>query len=265
MAVLERLAHGVERVAWILEHLVEKEHAPVRETDFPGSWARSAADEPRDRDRVMRRAKGPRRRDVHVAIEDPRHRMDGDDLERLALEKARQDPRHAPREQRLPAAGRAGHHHPVRTGGGDLERAPRQFLSDDVREIERVVQDSFVPLRRLKATKGVCLQLLDCVTECDGSADPEPRDQRCLGRIVGRNHDRQLQLRRQSGDRKHAAHGTNGAVERQLANHQSARQRIGVELPGGDEEGHRDRQVERTRLLGKVRGGQVDRDAPRRQ
>ena len=58
----ERLAQHLEHVAAELEHLVEEEHAVVGEAHFAGPRLRSAADERRVRDRVMRCAKRPRRR-----------------------------------------------------------------------------------------------------------------------------------------------------------------------------------------------------------
>ena len=53
---LERLAEHFEDVAAELEHLVEKQHAVMGETDFARPRLRPAADQRGVRDRVMRRA-----------------------------------------------------------------------------------------------------------------------------------------------------------------------------------------------------------------
>ena len=52
----ERLPQHLEHVAAELEHLVEKEHAVMREAHLARPRLRAAADQRRVRDRVMRRA-----------------------------------------------------------------------------------------------------------------------------------------------------------------------------------------------------------------
>ena len=60
-ALLERLAQHFEHVPAELGHLVEEQHAVVREADLAGTRMLSAADERDVRDRVMRRAERPLR------------------------------------------------------------------------------------------------------------------------------------------------------------------------------------------------------------
>src|SRR5438105_14787198 len=57
-AVFHRLPEAVENVSRELQHLVEKEHSVVRETDFSGSGRASPSDEARHGDAVMRRPEG---------------------------------------------------------------------------------------------------------------------------------------------------------------------------------------------------------------
>ena len=56
---LERLAQHLEHAAAELRHLVEKEHAVMRQADLAGPGVLPAADERDIRDRVMRRAERP--------------------------------------------------------------------------------------------------------------------------------------------------------------------------------------------------------------
>ena len=130
-----RLTQDFENVAAELRHLVEKEHAVVREADL--AWARmlAAADERDVRDRVMRRAERPLGQQPRAGRQESGDRVDRRRLERLLERQRRQDRRDSPRHHRLARAGRADHQHVVAARGGDLERAARQRLAVDVREV----------------------------------------------------------------------------------------------------------------------------------
>ena len=56
---LDRLAEYFQHMTAEFEHLVEKQHAVMREGDLAGPRLRSTADQRRIRDRVMRCAKRP--------------------------------------------------------------------------------------------------------------------------------------------------------------------------------------------------------------
>ena len=137
-AFLERLAQHLEHVPAELRHLVEEEHAVMREADFPGPRMRSAADQRDVRYGVMRRAERPLGQAAASRAEQARHRVDRRRLERLVEGQRRQDRRHAPRHHRLAGAGRADEQHVVPAGGRDLERAARERLALDVGEIDIV-------------------------------------------------------------------------------------------------------------------------------
>ncbi len=58
-AFLERLPQHLERAPAEFGHLVEEQHAGVREADLAWAWNLSAANERDIRDRVVRRAERP--------------------------------------------------------------------------------------------------------------------------------------------------------------------------------------------------------------
>ena len=94
----------------------------------------------------------------------------------------------------------------------------------------------------------------------------EPRHQRGLRRVAGRQHEAAhaapLQALRQ-GER--SGDGPQAAVEPELADGGQRAAAVGAvaHLPGGEQERERDGQVERRPFLADVRRGQVDGDAPR--
>ena len=136
-AFLERLAQHFQDVPAELRHLVEEEHALVRQADLTRPRRLTAADERDIGDRVVRRAKRPFGHEPGAAGEEAGDRMDRRDLERLLERQRRQHPGHAPRHHRLSGAGRPHHQGVVPAGRRDLERAPRERLSVHVREIPR--------------------------------------------------------------------------------------------------------------------------------
>ena len=95
-----------------------------RSVTSPGRGGVPPPTRPAARDRVVRRAKGPRRPAAAAAepaagAGDPRH------LERLARRQRRQDRRQPARRQRLAGPGRPDHQQAVAAGGRDLERPPQ--------------------------------------------------------------------------------------------------------------------------------------------
>ena len=132
---LERLTQHLQDVAAELEHLVEEQHAVMREADLAGTRLRSAADQRGVRDRVMRRAKRALGDQPRARRQQADDRVDRRDVERLVERQRRQDARHASRHHRLAGARRSDEQQVVTAGRGDLERAPREQLAADVGEI----------------------------------------------------------------------------------------------------------------------------------
>ena len=134
-AVLERLAQDVERAALEFRHLVEQQHAVMRQADLagPGLWA--AADERGRRDGVMRRAKRTLREQAAFGRHQSRRRVHGRRLERLFEGPRRQQSRQPPGQHRLASPRRTGEQQVVMSGGSNLEGAPRQRLTVHIGQI----------------------------------------------------------------------------------------------------------------------------------
>ena len=90
---LERLPKHFEHVPAELRHLVEKQHAVMREADLAGPRVLPAADERHVRDRVVRRAKRTLRDEAVSGRQQSGDRVNRRDLERLVEDQRRQDPR----------------------------------------------------------------------------------------------------------------------------------------------------------------------------
>src|SRR5690348_8663738 len=234
--ILERLTHRIERVSWKLEHLVEKQHAQVRETDLTGTWRRAATDQSGRRDRVVRRAKWPRRRRCALRRQEAGDGMHGDDLERLALVQRRQEAGHAAREHRLPRPRRPDENHPVITRGGDLQSALGGILADDLAKIRCISRDAVVVRRRRRRNEPALAELPHELTQRARRCEPSVADELRLADVPGRNDERRtLVARDESGNGKYAAYGTNRAVERELADRRDIDQTLGRDLSSGHE------------------------------
>ena len=136
--LFERLPQDLENMAAELEHFVEEQHSVVREADFARPRIRSAADERRVGDCVVRRAKRTDGQQPCAWAEEAGDRVNRRRLERFRERQRRQDPRDPTRHHRLACAGRTDQQQIVSARGRDLERTPSEQLAADVGEIERV-------------------------------------------------------------------------------------------------------------------------------
>ncbi len=226
----------------------------------PGDAA-AAADDGRDRRRVVRVLE---RRTADQRV--PRgqqagHRVHGGDLEGLLDRQRRQQPGEPLGEHRLARAGRAEQEQVVPSGGGDLDGGAPGRLPGDVGEVgqrrgvvgrlgHRVVGD------RLAAQQGEQLAQ---------RGDPDGVDagqQAGLGE-VGPRHDDPLHPgpgRDQDG-RQHPADRADLTVEAELAEQHDAVERRRRQHPGRGEHGRRQGQVEAAAALGQRRRRQPEGDA----
>ena len=133
-AGLERLAQRFQRRALELRQLVEEQHAEMRERDLARPGAHAAADQRRQRGRMMRVAERAAAAEAAVG-EQAGDRVDHADLERLGRRERRQQAGQALRQHRLAGAGRADHQQIVAAGGRDLERALGRLLALDVAQV----------------------------------------------------------------------------------------------------------------------------------
>ena len=136
-AILERLAHRLERVGRELAELVEEEHAPVREGDLAGSGAAAAAaDERGGRRGVVRGAERAGAGEAAGRVR-ARRRSGCAVTSRASSWVERREDRGEPAgEHRLAGAGRAGEQQVVAAGGGGLERAAGPGEAADLGEVD---------------------------------------------------------------------------------------------------------------------------------
>ena len=206
---LERLTQHLEHAAIELRHLVEEEHAVVRERDLAGPRDRAAADERDVRDGVMRRAKRPLAEQAHAGRQRAGDRMDRRALQRFVERQRRQDRSQPPRQHRLAGAGRARQQQVVAAGRRDFERAAREQLPAHVGKI------AFACVRRCRggaADRRRALRLVRPVQRIDRfrqrarDADVETLDDARLGGVLWRQQQPlQSETTGGDGDRQDAA------------------------------------------------------------
>ena len=261
-AVLERLAHGLERGAVVFRQLVEEEHAVVREADLAGLGFAAAADESDRADRVMRRAERTLEQQPAVRGERAGGAVDARDLERLLERHIRQDAGQAAGHHRLAAAGRADHQHVVAAGGGDFQRALGAPLPAHVGKVVR----RLTPLEQLVIGRDghgrdrvPAAQMADGVTEVMDGQDVKPLHAGGLARILRREQQRaHAALARGHRHGERAAHAEHAAGEGELTDRRDAGKALRVERAAGGEDGERDGQVIGRALLLDVGGREVD-------
>ena len=107
----------------------------MRQADLAGSGAQPAADQRRQRGRMVRVAKRPLTQQP-AAAQPAGDRLDHAEFQRLGRFERRQDAGQPRRQHRFARAGRPDHQQIVAAGGGDFERAFRALLALDVLQVE---------------------------------------------------------------------------------------------------------------------------------
>ena len=131
----EWLPQHFQDVAAELRHLVEEQHAVMRQADLARPRDRPATDQRDIADGVMRRPERPRREQSRTCRDQPRDRMHGRHLHRFVLGERRQNAGQPSRHHGLSGAGRADQERVVAARGRDLQRPPGQQLTMHVREV----------------------------------------------------------------------------------------------------------------------------------
>ena len=262
-AGLERLAQGFQGGARKFRKFVHEQYAQVGERDFAGAHPQAAADQGRQRGRVVRVAERPLAQQPAVR-ELAGDRVDHGNLERLGRGERRQDAGQALGEHGLAGAGRADHQQVVTAGRGHLERPLGGLLALDVLEVEG--RDRDLGQRRLG--RGQHLGALEMVDQGEQGVRRQDLDAARPGRLaaLGRRAD-QPALAGVGVDRRrqHPGHRADPPVQRQLAQGRVAADLVGGQDPHGDQQAERDRQVEVAAFLEQVGGRQVHGDALGRQ
>ena len=159
-------------------HLVEEQHAVMRQRDFARPRAQAAADQRRHRGGMMRRTERPPVGE-RAAFDLAGDRSDHRDFEQFGRQQRRQDRGQPRRQHRFAGAGRADHQQVMAAGGGDFERALGALLALDVGEIERHA----VELADLRLRPRQHLRALEMIGELDERVRGDDLD---LGRRPGR-------------------------------------------------------------------------------
>jgi len=260
LAVLERLAQHLERVAAEFRQLVEEQDALVRERDLARLRVGAAARERRGRDRVMRAAEGPCADERIVRGQQAHHGVDHRDLERFLPRHVGQNGGQALGEHALAGARRPDEQDVVPACGRDLERAPGILLSLHVAEIwQRQFLRFRLPFGR--GSKGrLPAEMRGQLLNAAHAVDRQPVRQRGLGGIFRRNiqlPDAKFPRGHRHG--QHAAHRPELSLEADLAQERALPLRL-THRPGGNKNTQQNWQIiERTGLFLPSRR-QIDRD-----
>ena len=107
----------------------------MRQAHLARTWAWSAADERRVRNRVMRRTERSLGHQSHAGRKQPRHRVHGRHIYRFIERQRRQNARDTPGHHRFAGARRTDDEQVVAAGAGDLERAAGEELTANVSQV----------------------------------------------------------------------------------------------------------------------------------
>jgi hypothetical protein len=129
------LAQRIQHLRRKLRKFVQKKNTEMRERNFAGPRAKTAADHRRHACRMMWVAERSLVRE-RPALDCTGDRLDHRDFEQFGRRERRQDGRQSCGKHRLAGARRTRHQKIMSTGCGDLERAFRALLSFDVFQIE---------------------------------------------------------------------------------------------------------------------------------
>ena len=254
-----------------LAQLVEEQHAVVGERRLAGRRVRAAADQAGGRDRVVRRAERARGDEPAAVVQarrptgsasprSPRPAMSGgriDGSRRASIV--------------LPVPGRAVQVEVVAAGGGDLERRDQRVVAAHVGEVQRAARRSSARLGRRSAARrrlGVAAQERDRLLDACRRRAPRSSGTSAASRARGRGTQQPRAGRGGARPRRSRARRAPPAARRSATARRrprSPRAASWRELPAGDEQRDRQRQVEARADLAQVGRREVDGDAPQRE
>ena len=260
---LERLAQRIEHRPLEFGKLVEEQHTEMRHADFARTHLQPATDQRRHRGAVMRRAKWSLAGHL-AAFQRPRDRSDHRYFQRFGGRQGRQDSRQAGREQGFPRSRRPVHQQIVPAGCGNFQRPLGGFLPLHVLEVRPIFgfRGSTGFRRRQDRLTLEMIEQRQQVTRRQHFHIPGP----CRFRTLqGRADQAEIPSRGMKRRQQHARGGGESPVQRQLANHDIACQRLGIDNAHGAKQRQRDRQVIVGARLRQIGGRQIDRDPLGRQ
>lgn len=163
------------------------------------------------------------------------------------------------------AGKRADHEDVVAAGRGDLERPLGVSLSPDLREVHVVCRGLArrgVRVHTGRLDRPLAAEPLDRFAEAPERERREVPDHRGLA-AVGGGEQKAVEAFAPAGqgDREHAPHGMDLAVQRQLADQEKPAQRVPLHEPRGGEDPEGDGEVEGRAFLSEVGWREAHRDA----
>ena len=138
-SILERLPHHFQHVALKFRQLIEKQHAVVPQRHFARPRHRSAANQSRIANRMVRRPERPRAHQPARIVQQPRDAVNPRRLNRLFQRHRRQNRGDALRQHRLSRARRPDQQNVVASRARHFHRALRRHLSAHVAHIHRIL------------------------------------------------------------------------------------------------------------------------------
>ena len=264
-AFFERLAHHFQDVALELRQLVKKNDAVVAERYFSRARHRAAADQSRITDGMVRGAERPRADQTARRLKDSRDAVNPRGLDGFLERHRRHDRGDALGQHGFAGAGRANQQNVVATRAGNFQRAFRGHLAAHVTQIDRVLAGFGEHLRSVHGDGLKRFRRVDHIHSLRQrlyGEDVDAFDDGGFARIRFGDHDVLYAAiaRRQRGG-EGAAHGTDAAVQRELAEKHVRVENLPEKraLASHQTEGHG--QIERGTFLSNVSGREVDRDS----
>ena len=134
-AVLQRLTHHFQHIAWKFRQLVQKQYAVVRERNLARSRDHSTTNQASIGNRMVWRSERPHPDQAGSRIKYTRHTVDFCSLEGFFECERRQNGRHSFGQHGLAGSGRPNHQNVVPSGAGYLERSLCGLLPADIFKI----------------------------------------------------------------------------------------------------------------------------------
>ncbi len=236
----------------------------VREACLAGTDARTATDDGGGRRAVMRRAERRLLDQCVLGRQQAGDRVDARHFERGLRIERRKDPGQPPREHRLPRARRAREQQVVASSGGDLERAARSLLPAHVCEVGN--RDRLAPLRGCDRFRlELAAEIADRLRQMAHRNRLDAGKRGLRRRLRRTEQPLDAHPFRALGYGKDAAHATEAAVERELADGGVPAQRFMRHLRRSGKHRERYRQVVAGALLPQTSRSEVHGDAAARK
>ena len=261
--LLERLAQGLQRRHGELTELVEEQDAVGGQADFARPQRPAPpADEGDDGGLVVRGAEGRALKQLAVGQGAAGGRVDAGHRERLIGRERREQAHQALGQHGLARAGRSDHQEVVAPGRRNLNGPTTEGLAPHVGQVGGAVGAVGGCWRRRRRAGQSRLAPQQMHQLAQRGRTPHVGAATSAASRTSQRGTTSPSGACSVGQGDHARDMAQRAVEPELAAEREAVGAGGAELPGGDEQPHRDRQVEAGAPLADARGSEVDGEPP---